>query len=121
MNDDSRESQVENSELGQDEGGRTTGTSIIVGLCLALISALHNLPTSASAMMPELMQELAEDPQNTSERTGTERTLTTDELENGSNDVRMSGCTRDGQRLAGGKKSASAPGHTCTGSNCAWA
>ena len=58
---------VENSELGQDEGGQTTGTLIIVGLCLALISALHNSPTSASAMLPGLMQGLAEDPQNTSE------------------------------------------------------
>ena len=72
-------------------------------------------------MMPILVQGLGEELQNTSEGIGIGGSLTTDELEDGSTGATMSGGTWAEQQLAGGKKSASALGHACAGSVCAWA
>ena len=130
INEDSWESWVENSELGQDEGGQTTGTLRVAcwsssianwNNCLTVMFVLPDSSASASAVMPILVQESREELRNMSEGIGIGGSLTTDELEDGSTGARMSWGTRAEQQLAGGKKSASAPGLIYVGSVCAWA
>ena len=117
INEDSRESWVENSELGQDEGGQTTGTSRAArwsstnanwNNCLTVMFVLPDSSVSASAKVLTLVQESREGVQNMSEGIGIGGSLATDELGDGSTGARMSWVTEAEQQLAGGKKSASA-------------
>ena len=112
INEDSRESWVENSELGQDEGGQTIGTSRAAcwsssianwNNCLTVMFVLPDSSTSASAMVPILVQELREELQDTSEGISIGGSLTTDELKDGSTGARMSCGTRAEQQLQGTK------------------
>ena len=100
MHEDSRESWVENSELGQDEGGQTTGTAEVASWSKRLAYWRNCLTVISGGI-------------------AVGGSLTTDELEDGSTGATMLGGTWAEQQLAGGKSSASALGLACVGSECA--